>query len=380
MILLRLLMNTGSRMMFTFLPEFSRGTGMSVEQLGRLLSIRDLTGLTAPLVGRTSDRIGTRKIMLVGGALGAFGMFLFTLGGTGVAIGLACFGFGRIGNQVGLNAWVGHEVAYERRGRASGQIEMTWAGAALIGLPTMGLLIDRLGWRAAPAAMALATAPVTIILAKRLPKPAATETTAGSKPSLSFAAWGTLCAFTLMTVAAQFLVFSHGIWLEGTYGFDPAQVGFAIVAVGIAELIASYASSRFTDRLGKRNSVAAGSLVLTTGLLGLAVFADPPLWVGLGLLVLSFLGFEFGIVSTIPLVAELDPQARAEIIGRAVGLSIVARAATSLLAATLILDQGFRLVMTLAAIVSAITTVITITVVREPQLASEPTIKPGQSG
>ncbi|MGI9599224.1 MAG: MFS transporter [Acidimicrobiales bacterium] len=189
MILLRLVVNTGSRMMFTFLPEFSRGTGMGIDRLGWLLSLRDLSGLAAPFVGRTSDRVGTRKVMVAGGALGAVGMFLFTLGSTGVAIGLACYGLGRIAYHVGMNAWVGHEVAYERRGRATGQVEMTWAGAALIGLPTMGLLIDRLGWRAAPAVLGLAMVPLTFLLANRLPEPTATTAGPGARPVLSVSGW-----------------------------------------------------------------------------------------------------------------------------------------------------------------------------------------------
>ncbi|MGB5756499.1 MAG: MFS transporter [Acidimicrobiales bacterium] len=373
MIVLRLVMNTGSRMMFTFLPELSRGTGIDVERLGRLLSLRDLSGLSAPFVGRTSDRIGTRRVMLAGGLLGALGMLLFTLGSVGVVIGLVCFGLGRIGYLVGMNAWVGHEVAYERRGRATGQIEMTWAGAALVGLPTMGLAIDRLGWRAAPTALILATVPLTALLAKRLPEQSQSTSGPRDRPTLSLSGWMALASFTLLNGAAQLLVFSHGIWLEDTYGFDAAQVGFAIVAVGVAELLASFSSSRLTDRLGKRNSVAFGALVLTVGLAGLAGVGEPPLAAGLGLLVLAFLGFEFGLVSAIPLVAELDPNARAEVIGRSVGLSIVARAAASLLASLLIIDQGFRLLMVLASVLAAVTTALTILAVREPTPTPIPT-------
>ncbi len=367
MILLRLVVNTGSRMMFTFLPEFSRGTGLEVDQLGRLLSLRDLSGLAAPFVGRVCDRIGTRSVMVIGGALSALGMLAFTVGSTGVLIGMVCFGLGRIGYHVGMNAWVGHEVAYERRGRATGQVEMTWAGAALIGLPAMGLLIDRLGWRAAPAVLTILTIPLTAMLGRRLPKPTTGSGGAGAKPNLSRSGWAALASFTLLTGSAQFLVFGHGIWLEETYDFDPSQIGFAIVAVGVAELISSYASSRVTDRLGKRNSVAAGTAVLTLGLAGLALIDSPPLAMGLLLLVVAFLGFEFGIVSAIPLVAELDPAARAEIIGRAVGLSIVARAGVSLLASILIIDRGFRFLMILATAMAAATAVLIVAVVREPK-------------
>ncbi len=370
MIALRLVVNTGSRMMFTFLPEFSRGTGLSIEQLGRILSLRDLSGLAAPAIGRASDRMGTRKVMLIGGGLAALGMFLFSLGAIGVIIGLGCYGLARSTYLVSMGAWIGHEVAYERRGRATGQVEMTWAGAALVGLPTMGLLIDRFGWRTAPAALALLAAPLTVQLARRLPKPTAVEIGAGGKPNMSLSGWATIISFTLMTGSAQFLVFVHGIWLEETYDFDPSQVGFAIVAVGVAELIASYGSSRLTDRLGKKASVVVGMIVLSAGLIGLAILDAPPLWAGLGLLVTSFLGFEFGIVSALPLIAEIDPMARAEIIGRAMGLSVVGRAGASLAASALIIDQGFRFVMVLAAVLAAFTTALTMAVVREPAPAA----------
>lgn len=372
MIALRLVSNTASRMMFTFLPEFSRGTGIGVDQLGRLLSIRDLSGLAAPFAGRASDRVGTRKVMIISALLAGVGMFLFSLGAIGVLIGLVCFGLGQIGYNVGMNAWVGHEVAYERRGRAAGQIEMTWAGAALVGLPTIGVLIDRLGWRAAPIALTIILLPLSLVLTRRLAKPTIAESVQTHRPTMSFSAWATLGSITLLNGAGQLLVFSHGIWLEETYAFDPSQIGFAIIVVGLAELLSSFTSSRITDRLGKRNSLAAGALVLTIGMLGLATLDQPPIAVGLALLVISFLGFEFGIVSSIPLVAELDPRARAEVIGRAVGMAIVAKAGGSLLASVLILDQGFRFVMTLAAALMAITTVLMVTLVQEPGAGQGP--------
>ncbi len=372
LIILRLVVNTGSRMIFTFLPEFSRGTGIELDTLGRLLSMRDMTGLIAPYIGRRSDRRGTGPVILAGGVLAGVGMALFALGSLGVVIGMLCYGLAHLAYNIGMNAWLGHEVAYERRGKASGRIEMTWAGAALIGLPTMGLLIDRLGWRAAPLALAMLALPLTALAATRLPPPRESETGPRVKPDLSTAAWAAVIAFALLTGAAQLLVFSHGIWLEDTYRFDPAQIGFAIVTVGVAELFASYASSQLADRIGKRNSLAVGTVILTIGLGGLAAVDDPPLAIGLSLLVLAFLGFEFGVVSAIPLLAELDPNARAEVIGRAVGLSIVGRALGSVVAAEVILRQGFRTVMVIGVIVAIITLIVTTTLMDEPAENIEP--------
>lgn len=369
MVILRFVGNVGGRMMFSFLPAFSRGTGFSIDQLGTILSLRELVGLVAPFVGRMSDRVGTAKVMIAGGALIGIGLVLMSLGATGMVIGLTLWGFGRIAYHVAMNAWVANEVAYDRRGRATGQVEMSWAAAALIGLPVTGLLIDELGWRAAPLTFGLASIPLTMVLARRLD--ATTEATT-SMPAqgqpLSRTALATLAGFGLMNLAFQLLVFSHGIWLEQTYDFDPTQVGFAIIAVGLAELAGSYGSSRFTDAMGKKSSIIAGIAVLTLGLVGLIVYANPPLLFGLALLAVSFLGFEYAIVSAIPLVAEVHPQARAQTIGRAVGLSVVGRAGANYLASNLIEEQGFAFILTIAAGLSIATIVLIAFVVHEPSI------------
>ncbi len=353
--------------MFSFLPAFSRGTGFSIDQLATFLSFRELSGLAAPYIGRLSDRAGTAKIMIVGGALIGLGLLLMPLGATGIVIGLGVWGFGQIAYHVAMNAWVANEVSYSQRGRATGQIEMSWAAAALIGLPLAGLLIDNLGWRAAPLTFGLLSLPLTFMLARRIDTTTATDSkSTEAVSSLSLAGWATLISFGLMSLTFQLLVFTHGIWLEQTYSFDPTQVGFAIAIVGLAELVGSYGSFRFTDDLGKKSSIIVGISVLALGLAGLVALNSPPLYFGLGLLALSFLGFEYAIVSAIPLIAELHPQARAQTIGRAVGLSVLARAGGNLIAGNLVEDHGFDFVLTIAIVLAAATIAIIVGFVREP--------------
>jgi predicted MFS family arabinose efflux permease len=86
---------------------------------------------------------------------------------------------------------------------------------------------------------------------------------------------------------------------------------------------------RFTDRIGKRRSVALGSILMVpTGLL-LAV-GDLPLGGGVLLVAVFFLGFEFAIVSAIPIIGELHPEARASSIGLAVAFMTIGRAGAAL--------------------------------------------------
>ena len=110
---LRLSLNTADRMLFPFLPALSRGTGLSLEDFGRVLFARDLTGLAATAYGPRIDRFGTARAIVYGGVGLTIGLFLAALGARGVVVGLVLFGLGRLAVQIGLNSWIGDEVAYE---------------------------------------------------------------------------------------------------------------------------------------------------------------------------------------------------------------------------------------------------------------------------
>lgn len=363
----RFIVNVGARMVFTFLPAISRGSGMSLSALGQVIFARDITGLLGPASGGFVRRFGSWRTMVLAGLGAAIGMLLVPFGPIGIAIGFVIWGICRTGFLVSMNSWIGDVVAYQRRGRATGLIELTWAGAALVGLPFMGVLIDQVGWWAAPTALGLMGLPLTLLMQRTQ----AGDTTRVSAPIAAPASIGrntmmALIGLALMTGATQFLLFTHGLWLEETYGFDSAQVGFAIVAVGIAEAIASYGTSRITDGMGKRNAVVAGTLVLAVALVGFAVFPAPPLAVGLALLVVAFLGFEFAIVSSIAMVSELEPGARSAVVGRSVGLSTMTRASVSLLCGWLYETSGFRITMILGAAVAAVSIVVMTALVHEP--------------
>ncbi len=342
-------MNIAMRMAYTFLPAFARGAGISVESMSRVLSARELTSLTAPRAGRVTSRYGTGAVMGYAGLVAAGGLLMATLGAPGLVLGFIVFGFGRTAHQVAMNAWVGDAVAYERRGRATGLIELTWGGSALIGLPMMGLLIDGVGWWAAPGVLGLLAFVLSLAVSARRSSISSPSRAERTKPTMNQAAIGAMATNGAMTAAAQFLFLGHGLWLEDTYGMDATEVGFAIITVGAVEVIATTGSSRLTDRLGKRNSMLGGTLLMTVGLAALAGFSSPPLGIGLLLLVVTFLGFEFGIVSAIPLISELDPDARAEMVGRAIAVSTVVRAVITLVATAVYVEYGFSTLMTVAA-------------------------------
>jgi len=99
----------------------------------------------------------------------------------------------------------------------------------------------------------------------------------------------------------------------------------------------------------------------------------PHLAIGLGLLVVAFLGFEFAIVSSIAMVTELEPHGRAAVIGRSVGLSTIARAGVSLLSGWLYETVSFRSIMLLAAATAVAAIILLVGFVVEPSGTSPTT-------
>ena len=116
------------RMVYPFLPEIAAGLGISIEQMGGLISLRNGMGLIAPAFGALSDRVGHRRSAMLGLVMLGLGLLI-----TGFAsgIGLAAIGFvlTGIGSAIfipTLLAYVSDRVPFARRGRVTGAIEMTW--------------------------------------------------------------------------------------------------------------------------------------------------------------------------------------------------------------------------------------------------------------
>ena len=319
LILLRLTMNTALRMGYSFFPAFARGAQISNGGMGAVLAARDLSGLAAPLAGRMADRRGTGRVLAAAGIGGVVGLIISATAPIGLIIGFLIVGFSTVALNVATGAWIGHAVAYERRGKATGLVELSWGGAALLGIPLIGVLIDQAGWRAAPAALALVGLPASLVMARLSPSMSAADPVESAKPTMNRTAVASLASFALLIASAQFFFLGHGLWLEDTYGLSATGIGLVVFAGAVMEVIATLATTRLTDGLGKQRAI-----VLGTSLMVLAM------------------------------------------VGRATALSIVGRALVSLIAVGIYDRFGFGVLMGIAAAVGVATLILTMFVAEEP--------------
>nr|MBA2312934.1 MFS transporter [Actinomycetota bacterium] len=140
--------NGGLRIVYPFLPAIARGLGVPIGALASLVALRNLGGVTTPIVARASEAWGRRRLMLaammsitVGCALSAGASSLMIAG-----VGIVLVGIAKPTFDVPMQSWFSERVPYQERGRVFGITELTWSVALLATVPLSGLLIELTSW------------------------------------------------------------------------------------------------------------------------------------------------------------------------------------------------------------------------------------------
>jgi len=310
---MRLVVNTGHRLVYPFLPAIARGLGISLEQASLMVSARWLAGLATPAVVRGVGR-GERHRRLIAAGLATFALGAAITAASNVYVGaLAGFmlmGLAKPAYDVASQAYVAERVPYERRARCLGIFELTWAGGLLVGAPAAGWLIDRGGWNTPFWVISILAVVAVLALGAVLDAtPQRLDERAGAfhwdRSAVAF-----LVAAAAFSGAAEIVFVVLGAWLEDGFGLSLLTLGGVATLIGVAELVGEGGTVAFTDRLGKRAAVILGMMVAAAGFALLAV-AHGSLRAGMAAVMLAYLGFEFTIVSAIPFASEARPLTRA---------------------------------------------------------------------
>jgi predicted MFS family arabinose efflux permease len=213
----------------------------------------------------------------------------------------------------------------------------------------MGLVTAATSWRGAYLVGAVGVVTMAGIVARRIPRPVVadrgldelTPATLGFGPNVRInrAAWIAIGGTLTLMASSQTLFVTFGGWLEDSYDFSPAQLSAVTFALGLGELAASITSARRTDRWGKERSAAMGAALMIPSAVGLGLWNEH-LTVGLVLLVIAVVGFEFAIVSTLALAGALVPESPARGLGMMIGAGTLGRAAASIPATRLYERSG----------------------------------------
>jgi predicted MFS family arabinose efflux permease len=141
-----------------------------------------------------------------------------------------------------------------------------------------------------------------------------------------------------------------GVWLEDSFGLKIAALGAASVVVGLSEFGGESLTAGLVDRLGKERSIRWG-LFLNCLCAVLLYYLGGNLWTALTGLFFFYITFEYAIVSCLPLISEIMPDARATILGLNISAYAIGRALGALVAPYLY-QVGFGLNITAAVLLN----------------------------
>lgn len=356
----RTVLNSGFRMVYPLLPVLARGVGVDPSQVQLAISARSAIGLLSPLVGPAADSWGRKRAMLAGTGLFVATMALVFIWPTYPALFIALVAtlVSKMLFDPATYAYLGDKVDYRQRGLVVGISEFGWSGAFLVGIPILGWLIERGGWATPFLALALVGAGISILVWRTLPPDHPSERTQASL--LSGARQVLADPVTLAGIGIGFCISASneivnivfGIWMEDAFAVQLATLAIASVIIGVAELGSEGLVAGFADRIGKRRIVGIGLVLYAASSFLLPILGTSLEGALLGLF-LFYLGFEFALVATLPLLTELAPSARAtlmsmnatgHLLGRLIGSLIGPALIVSGLGANAILAGAINLI------------------------------------
>lgn len=368
----RLILHAAQRMVYPFLPIFAGGLNVSVDTISFALGFATFASILSPFLAPIADRSGRRAGMLLGTLLFTVGM-----GVMAIAPGEISFIVSMLLSTMGINlaipsihSYLSDITEYSRRGVVLAITETAWALAYLVGMPLIGILIDKTDWKAPFAAMTglgILVMLILFILVPPDPRQPSTMEKRGFNLKLVFSspvAWAALVLGLGMVTANQVVNVFYSTWLVDGFKLQAVALGAVSIVIGFSELGGEGICALVVDRLGKERSILLGFIGNSVVALILPLM-DRGLSFALVWLFLFFLTFEFTIVCCLPLMTEVLPRARTTLLAAFVAALSLGRSLGAFIAPFLY-PYGF-FALSLAAVVLNLIAVIMLTRIKVPR-------------
>lgn len=289
---------------------------------GLLITIYALCyGITAPVFGMMSDRVGRKRMIIIG-----FIIFSISTFCTGLAknfeILLLFRGLtGLSGAMImpSIFALVGDKVTYESRGKAMGTIMGAMIGSTVIGVPIGAFLSEIGNWQWTFYSIGLLTLFLTLLVNHILRNEkerndvhvSLTETVDAplKMTVVNISVLFSLLATFLWTIGLHGMFSYIGVYYENNFGISVGKIGIVIFLAGVGSVAGNILGGKLADKIGKKSVIVIASIVssisvmlfsLSTGNLIIAIIVH----------IIWSLFIGFGQASLTALISELKPAVR----------------------------------------------------------------------
>ncbi|HYU36020.1 MAG TPA: MFS transporter [Thermoanaerobaculia bacterium] len=295
----------GFGMIIPQLPFYAQSFHATPAQVGWLFASYSLMQLFfAPPLGRLSDRVGRRPVLLVSiaGSVASYLLFAFAPSFGWLLLSRALAGIAA-GNYGIAQAYVADVTPPEERSKAMGMVVGAAFGLGFVLGPALGAILAQFGPLVLPltgaALGAVNLAFALLWLAESLP-PEARGQVRGTwfEPRLLADSWrnppvrGLMLLAFLVTFCFSMMETTLALYCQDRFGFDMKKTGWLFVYVGVLLVLVQGALvGRLVKRFGERQLILASILVMAAGLALLPLATLP--W--LLLPALTLLAFGSGV-------------------------------------------------------------------------------------
>lgn len=328
----------GFSMILPLLPFYALEFGASHAQIGFLYASYSLAQLVcAPLLGRLSDRVGRRPVLLVSIAGGVGAYLLFAAAGSYAVLLIARLFAGMAAGNYGIaQAYVADVTPADQRARAMGMVGAAFGLAFVLG-PTLGGFLAPLGPAVVPlTAAGLGTVNLLFALLW-LPESLSPELRGEvrERPWLSMAGLrrlsgdrpllGLMLLLFLVLFCFSFMESTLPLYCHERFDFEMAETSWLFAFIGVVLVVVQGGLlGRLVRRFGERRLVVAGMLSMMVGLVLLPL--TPAAWLLAGAAAFLAVGAGLHNPSLLSLLSRLtDERSQGGTIGLARSFSALAR-------------------------------------------------------
>lgn len=265
------------------LPRIGDELGIPDAALGTLVSAYSLmVGVFAILAGPVSDKVGRRRILLLGTGTMTVALALHGLVQGYLSFLVVRLFAGMAGGMLSGAAvsYIGDFFPYNRRGWATGWVMSGAAVGQIVGIPLGIALSGRWGFRAPFTVFAVTMAATVVLLWLRIPQPPVKRTVGRlsvGKAAADYVAmlrrpevrWACAAYFAMFFGVSVFTVYLP-TWLERVRGLTANQIALMYLLGGIANVTTGPQAGHLSDRVGRRRMILLACVGLS------AIMASAP--------------------------------------------------------------------------------------------------------
>jgi DHA1 family tetracycline resistance protein-like MFS transporter len=321
----------GFGIVIPLLPMFASRLGISFAGIGAIMAVYSLAQfIFAPILGRISDRIGRRPIIMLGLLGSSIGYLIYGFAGSFLGLFLSRAVHGICAATISTaQAYIADTTDESNRARGMGLIGAAFGLGFVVG-PAIGGLLGHRDLRIPGFFAAALTFANLIFAAMRLPESHQPEPGARIDASVIVAPLRDLPSqlFThhlsrlfsvafLTTFALAAFETTFAIMIPRVYGYGPTGIGTLLAFAGLMQALAQgYLVGKVVKRVGEARLLSIGIVIFAIGLAPMANLPTPSTL----LLALAMLSLGYGFAS--PAIASIiSKRTERALEGEALGIN-----------------------------------------------------------